>query len=155
MKQVWSTNEEQKIYVIYRWREVSTSELLSRKGETELFLIALNSEGLLSELSLRERSWGVGGGNIISDWKDKLLPAGFSENSLTSSSLFSLTLWSCLNLSWRRAMEEPLSIIVVVGSSVLCLPIGLEVENERFNLSNVDGLRARATSAYIGEKESI
>lgn len=52
-------------------------------------------------------------------------------------------------------MEEPLSIIVVVGSSVFCLPIGLEVENERFNLSNVDGLRARATSAYIGEKESI
>lgn len=36
-------------------------------------------------------------------------------------------------------MEEPLPIIVV-GSPVFCLPIGLEVENERFNLMNVDGL---------------
>ena len=132
----------------YRWREVSTSELsklfdgLTKFGSTGhklddrgvIFLMGRESAHLTFwfELGPRERkSWLTGClyGRMVSGWPDNSLPesksmAGAilsdSEKSFSSSfsSRLSFTLCNCLNLSWRRAMEE----LTMVGS-LPCLPI--------------------------------
>lgn len=133
---------------IYRWREVSTSEVSKflddgapcghklEEGGGFMFMVLWSP---WVKLRPREReSWRVGlcrGGTICCWWEfcddglwiidDEVVS---DDKSLRSCfpSLLSLTFSNCLNLSWRRAMEE---LRVVVGS-LPCLPIWQWVKNQ-------------------------
>lgn len=141
---------------IYRWREVSTSEVSKfldvgdpwghklEEGGGFVFMVLWSP--CVEKLRPREReSWRIGlcrGGIILGCcccwcccWE--FCDEGFciiddevfsDDKSLRSClpSLLSLTFSNCLNLSWRRAMEE---FTVVVGS-LACLPIWQWVKNE-------------------------
>lgn len=130
---------------IYRWSEVSTSELSKflavdapcghkledDDGDGFIFMV-LWSPCLFVKLRPREReSWRVGlcGVNNFGCWEscdvglciddeDEVIS---DDKSLRSCfpSLLSFTFSNCLNLSWRRAMEE---LTEVIGS-LPCLPI--------------------------------
>lgn len=129
----------------YRWREVSTSEWskfldvlgvaapLGHKLAEAGLVVAWKSACFPWELSPRESEWSSRAGlwlwgRIVSCGKDGLLRSkriakaawSESENSFNRSfsSLFSLSLSSCLNLSCKRAIEELTAV-----ESPLCLPI--------------------------------
>jgi len=133
---------------IYRWREVSTSEVSKfldvdapcghklEDGGDFMLMVLWWSPCLLVKLRPREReSWRVGLcgatnlGCCCCCWEfcdDEVLS---DDKSLRSCfpSLLSFTFSNCLNLSWRRAMEE---FTVVVGlGSLPCLPIWQWVKN--------------------------